>query len=110
MDKKCGARIAYLSACSTAEIRAIRLVDEVIHLASGFQVAGFSHVIASMWQTDDDACEKMARGFYKQLKDIMEREIDNRAVAAAAHQSMMELRSKWMQKPLLWAPYVHLGA
>jgi tetratricopeptide (TPR) repeat protein len=105
-----GARIAYLSACSTAEIRAGRLVDEVIHLASGFQVAGFSHVIASMWQTDDDACEKMARGFYEQLKHIIEGDVNNRAVAVAAHQSIMEMRSKWMRFPLLWAPYVHFGA
>ena len=32
------ARIAYLSACSTAENQAEKLVDEVIHLASGFQL------------------------------------------------------------------------
>ncbi|KAJ5772185.1 hypothetical protein N7520_002714 [Penicillium odoratum] len=104
------ARIAYLSACSTAEIRPGRMVDEVIHLASGFQVAGFSHVIASMWQTDDDACEKMARGFYGHLKQTMEEEAHNRAVAVAAHKAMMEIRSKWMRFPLLWAPYVHFGA
>jgi CHAT domain-containing protein len=39
------ARIAYLSACSTAENKAARLRDEVIHIVSGFQVAGFAHVI-----------------------------------------------------------------
>jgi CHAT domain-containing protein len=38
-------RIAYLSACSTAENKAARLRDEVIHIVSGFQVAGFAHVI-----------------------------------------------------------------
>ncbi|OKP10037.1 hypothetical protein PENSUB_4502 [Penicillium subrubescens] len=105
-----GARIAYLSACSTAETWAIRLLDEVIHLASGFQIAGFSHVIASMWPTDDDACAEMATGFYGQLKDKIERGIENRDVAVAAHQSVMEMRSKWLRYPLLWAPYIHLGA
>lgn len=34
-----GARMAYLSACSTAENRARTLLDEVVHLASGFQMA-----------------------------------------------------------------------
>jgi len=35
------ARIAFLSGCSTAEVKVEQLADEVIHLASGFQVAGF---------------------------------------------------------------------
>ncbi|KAJ5704106.1 hypothetical protein N7493_011244 [Penicillium malachiteum] len=42
------AKLAYISACSTAEVQEEKLLDEVIHLASGFQVAGFNHVIASM--------------------------------------------------------------
>jgi CHAT domain-containing protein len=48
------ARVAYLSACSTAENRAANLAAEVIHLASGFQVAGFGHVIEFMWPSDGD--------------------------------------------------------
>jgi CHAT domain-containing protein len=40
------ARIAFLSACSTAESKVEQLTDEVIHLASGFQVAGFAHLIS----------------------------------------------------------------
>jgi CHAT domain-containing protein len=104
------ARIAYLSACSTAENRAEALADEVIHLASGFQVAGFSHVIASMWSTDDEVCVKMARGFYRRLKDGSAVQAHNSAVAAAVHRSIMEIRMEWRRYPLLWAPYVHLGA
>jgi hypothetical protein len=43
------ARIAYLFACSTAENRATRLIDEVLHVVSGFQVAVFEHVIGFLW-------------------------------------------------------------
>ncbi|KAL2136726.1 hypothetical protein VTI74DRAFT_1767 [Chaetomium olivicolor] len=43
------AHIAYLSACSTAENRAAELSDEVIHVVSGFQVAGFPHVVGCLW-------------------------------------------------------------
>lgn len=39
------ARIAYLSACSTAENSSPELIGEVIHIASAFQTAGFPHVI-----------------------------------------------------------------
>jgi hypothetical protein len=31
-----GAEIAYFFACSTAENRAVRLVDKVLHVVSGF--------------------------------------------------------------------------
>jgi len=41
-------QIAYLSACSTAENKAARLTDEVIHVVSGFQVAGFPHVVGCL--------------------------------------------------------------
>jgi CHAT domain-containing protein len=44
-----GAKLAYLSACSTAENKIDQLADEVIHLASAFQVAGFRHVAGAMW-------------------------------------------------------------
>lgn len=37
------AQITYLSACFTANNPARHLVDEIIHLASGFQLTGFSH-------------------------------------------------------------------
>jgi len=104
------ARIAYLSACSTAEHWAVEMVDEVIHLASGFQVAGFSHVIASMWSTDDEVCVEMAGKVYKRLKDGYAVQANNGAVAAAVHDSIMEIRAVRRRYPLLWAPYVHLGA
>jgi CHAT domain-containing protein len=104
------AGIAYLSACSTAEHRAEELVDEVIHLASGFQVAGFGHVIASMWSSDDEICAKMAKGFYGRLKDDSAVQRTNRAIAAAVHDSIMEIRSISLGTPLGWAPYIHVGA
>jgi tetratricopeptide (TPR) repeat protein len=104
------AGIAYLSACSTAENRAKELVDEVIHLASGFQVAGFGHVIASMGPSDDEICLKMARGFYGRLKDDYAAGRSNRAIAVAVHDSILEIRSMSRKTPLRWAPYVHLGA
>jgi CHAT domain-containing protein len=47
------AHLAYLSACSTALSRNERLRDEAIHVASGFQLAGFSHVIGTQWAIND---------------------------------------------------------
>lgn len=40
-------QIADLSACSTARNSVLGLADEAIHIASGFQLAGFSHVLGT---------------------------------------------------------------
>lgn len=39
------AQIAYLSACCSADNSSAELLNESIHIASGFQLAGFSHVL-----------------------------------------------------------------
>ncbi|KAH8149537.1 uncharacterized protein LAJ45_06165 [Morchella importuna] len=39
-------QIAYFSACSTAENSSTTLADESKYIASGFQLSGFSHVLA----------------------------------------------------------------
>jgi CHAT domain-containing protein len=103
------ARIAYLSACSTVEIRAALLADEAIHLASGFQVAGFGHVIGCMWPSNDSPCVDVAKGFYERLGADVQ---SNRQVAEALHTSVMEVRvsKKFRKQPLSWAQYIHLGA
>jgi CHAT domain-containing protein len=41
-------RLAYLSSYSTAENSAQALVDEIIYIASVFQLAGFPHVISTI--------------------------------------------------------------
>jgi CHAT domain-containing protein len=46
------AQLAYLSACSTAETSSRDLMDEVIHVASDFQFAGFPDVIGTYGSFD----------------------------------------------------------
>jgi CHAT domain-containing protein len=102
--------IAYLSACSTAEIRVKSLVDESIHMASAFQVAGFAHVVGSLWPADDDVCVRVAELFYKCLVMCKSTENPNRAVAAALREAVLQIRNKYASEPGVWALYVHLGA
>ena len=66
-----GARMAYLSVCSTAEIREGQLVDEVIYLAIEFQVAGFNLVIACIWLTDDSICAQTAAGSRGHIEEFI---------------------------------------
>jgi CHAT domain-containing protein len=102
--------MAYLSACSTAEVKAGPLADEVLHLVSGFQVAGFGHVIGSLWSADDAVCVTMAKLFYKHLIRKRDAEDGNRTVAEALHCAVMRVRSDYLQEPLRWTLYIHSGA
>ena len=103
------ARIAYLSACSTAENKAARLSDEVIHVVSGFQVAGFPHVVGCLWPSNDRVCVEIASGFYGSLfrKGTG---WNGREVASAVWEAIMAVRELEMDMPLAWAQFVHFGA
>jgi tetratricopeptide (TPR) repeat protein len=105
-----GAQIAYLSACSTAEIQAMNLVDESITLASTFQLAGFQHVIATLWGADDTAAVKIAGKFYEFLL-LQRSENSELSVAKALHEAVLCFRNADGNRFAIsqWAPFIHLG-
>ncbi len=103
------ARLAYLSACSTAENEAAQLTDEVIHVVSGFQVAGFPHVVGCLWPSNDRICVEVAGGFYNALLGQGGMRWDNDDVAAALRKAVMAIRAKEWSMPLNWAQFVHYG-
>lgn len=86
--------LAYLSACSTAENRVSELADEALHLASSFQVAGFAHTVASTWPSNDEICAQVASIFYRELIVKGGLREGNRAVAAALHAAVKEVRTQ----------------
>jgi len=88
------ARLAYLSACSTAESASSALVDEVTHIVSSFHIAGFIHVIGALWPSQDQACQKMAIDFYSELSKT-----DN--VAVSYRTAIMGLMRQKPLQPLL---------
>ncbi|EWZ86328.1 hypothetical protein FOWG_09905 [Fusarium oxysporum f. sp. lycopersici MN25] len=103
------AQIAYLSACSTAENKAERLSDEVIHIVSGFQVAGFPHVIGCLWPAGDSECVEVAKRFYSLVLQQNQSVINNE-VSSALHEAVMAVRVEDLDMPLNWAQFVHYGA
>ncbi|KAK2612044.1 hypothetical protein QQS21_002009 [Conoideocrella luteorostrata] len=106
------AHIAYLSACSTAENRVKRLSDEVLHVVSGFQVAGFPHVVGCLWPSNDRICVEVAGKFYRTLFEHSSEATgwEGRDVANAVRKAVMAVRETALNAPLLWAQFVHFGA
>ena len=109
------ARMVYLSACSTAKHEGADLRDEVLHIASAFQLVGFPHVLATLWVADDLAAVNMAGLFYCELAANSTRLGSNKGpgggggVAHAHHRAVQQLRSKVAGGVITWATFVHLG-
>ncbi|KAF5497856.1 hypothetical protein CGCS363_v008003 [Colletotrichum siamense] len=83
--------IAYLSACSTGENQAERLQDESIHLVNACQLAGFPHVVGSLWMIDDECSADAAAEVYR---TIQERGWTDESVALGVHNAAILLRQK----------------
>jgi hypothetical protein len=101
--------ISYLSACSTAETRVSQLADEGLHISSAMQLAGFAHVIGSIWPVDDTVCVDVASSFYKSLIAKRDQWPGNRAVADALREAILHVRQRY-STPWKWAAYIHSGA
>lgn len=103
------AGLAYLSACRTAFSGSVELRDEAIHLASAFQLAGFPHVVGTLWEVDDAISAQVAEGFY----DILRTDDGNLDVVrscGALQEMVRDIRDRFPLKPSLWAAYLHAGA
>ena len=106
--------LAYLAACQTAT-GDLRLLDEALHLAGALQLAGYRHVLATLWCISDTAAPTMADITYCHLlhPDPDHPNPADQPQAArtpyALHHAVTRLRQAVPGEPLLWAPYIHLG-
>ncbi|KAK8016098.1 CHAT domain-containing protein [Apiospora rasikravindrae] len=131
--------LAYLSACGTGQVLNKGLINEGIHLTAAYQLAGFRHVIGTLWSIDDRLCVDMARMVYEflQIEGVQNSNMSDGAVSRALHYAMRALRDEWRTQmeggsnvsrqvtrderdavmydvevgkvAALWVPYVHFG-
>lgn len=99
------AQLAFLSACDSSAA-SVFLLDEAITIAAATQLAGFRHVIATMWPISDGLAPRVARDVYKTLAPTGAS--DNGRVARALHAAVRNLRRNG-GSPVQWGPYVHIG-
>jgi CHAT domain-containing protein len=100
-----GGALAYLSACNTAYSQPdTDLQDESLVLTSAFQVAGFSHVVGTLWTAEDSIATLVAKSFYEELKT------DTANSANALHEAVRKQRKEHGKEPWLWAQFICVGA
>lgn len=104
------ADLAYLSACSTS-VTAQQLADEALHVTGAFHLAGYRHVIGTLWPVIDDTAADLAADFYERLIQGSDKpQVQTGRAAEALHQAVRALRDRRPAEPTLWAPYTHTGA
>ena len=100
------ADLAFLSACSTARA-GVDLPDESIHLAAACLLAGYLHVIATLWPIDDADAVTVARTVYTSL--LAPANGGAHSVARAVHDGARALRYLYPRRPSRWASHIHVG-
>ncbi|KAH0827381.1 hypothetical protein J3R83DRAFT_4034 [Lanmaoa asiatica] len=98
-------QFAYLSACHTT-VGDEESPDEVIHLASAMQFAGFRSVIGTMWAVDDRHTNEITSMFYDHMVDECGC-LDHTRAAFALNRTMKKVVDIPFDQRIL---YVHLGA
>ncbi|KAI7759380.1 hypothetical protein LZL87_008757 [Fusarium oxysporum] len=85
--------LAYLSACGTSQIKDKRLLDESLHLISACRLAGFRHVVGTLWEVGDEACVDVAKIVYQELRDSG---MDDQSVCRGLHKAVGKIRDTWV--------------
>ncbi|MGW6456015.1 CHAT domain-containing protein, partial [Streptomyces sp. NPDC055078] len=97
--------LAYLSACETARSNE-RLADEAVHIATAFQLAGYRHVVGTLWPVADSAAGRIADDFYTGLAPSFH----PGEAARTLHRAVHALRTDAPDEPSRWAAHIHLGS
>ncbi|MGW4275281.1 CHAT domain-containing protein [Streptomyces seoulensis] len=100
--------LAFLSACDTSAT-VLRLADEAVHLTGAFHLAGYRHVIGTLWPVDERAAAEIANDFYIRLTAGGTTPPDTAMSARALHQAVRSLRARYLRSPTYWAAHTHTG-
>ncbi|MFD5560517.1 CHAT domain-containing protein [Kitasatospora griseola] len=101
------AELAFLSACSTSQ-GGLDLPDEAVHLAPSFQLAGFAHVVGTLWSVSDKIARHVTGEFYTALSEDAAEGLPFDP-SLALHHAVRSLRERLLPAPHLWAAHVHIG-
>lgn len=100
------ADLVFLSACHTY-VGTNLLPDEAIHTAAALRMAGFRHVVASMWAIHDKVAPLVANAFYQRV--LTADGLSSADAATALHEAVSALREDHLTDPTVWAPFLHDG-
>lgn len=87
--------LAYLSACSTGQVKHDELLDEGLHMIGACQLAGFRHVVGTLWEVNDKSCVDVAVMTYEWMQ---KRDMSDESVSEGLHHACRKLRGQWIEE------------
>ncbi len=100
--------LAYLSACETA-VTSLALANEAVHITGAFHLAGYQHVIGTLWPINDATARDLACDIYSHLTHDGTTLPDTGRAPHALHHATRRLRDRYPRTPSLWAGHTHTG-
>lgn len=98
------AQLAVLSACNTGSGKIIN-GEGIMSLARGFIYAGVPSIIMTLWEIDDKSGADIMTGFYKKLKDGLDKDI----ALQVSKLDYLSTASQLRAHPYFWSAYVNIG-
>ena len=108
MELQLTGALAYLSACETS-VTSPNLADEAVHITGAFHLAGYQHVIGTLWSVDDVKARDIAIDVYTRLTREGTTAPDAALSACALHHAIRNLRTRYPRTPTFWAGHTHTG-
>jgi hypothetical protein len=106
VGRRIAAEVAVLSACSINRTRP-DLTNEAVHIAAAFHLAGFRHVVGTLWPVADRVSLRLAGLLYPAVLD--QGRLRPEELPGALRDAVRGLRARWPGRPAAWAAYLHLG-
>lgn len=100
--------LAFLSACETSASSS-QLIDEAVHLTGAFHLAGYRHVVGTLWPIGEVSSRLLAGDFHRRLAATVGEQPDLAGTAVALHAASRVLRNRFPNVPSAWAAHVHVG-
>ncbi|WFB11537.1 CHAT domain-containing protein [Streptomyces sp. LX-29] len=99
------AELAFVSACETARTGEAPGA-EPLHLTGALRLAGYAHVVGTLWVADDAVAAGLADDFYAALGEPASAQ----NAARALHRAVRGAREAHPTAPTRWAAHIHVGA
>ena len=115
LSNRQNSQVAVLSACFTANAGVENLQDEMDHLISALQIAGFMSLVGTLWDVQQKSAYNVVREFYSALAR-KGGGFDAKDVATVLHFAVLKFRESTREvgndmrgNPVIWAPFVNFG-
>ena len=108
-DLNLHAKLAFLSACNTANFDQSLLQGELEGLTTAFAIAGVPTVIASAWPIESRSARLLAESYFRKFFDSESPSSAARSLRMALQEFLREPPTRAHLHPRFWAPFLLYG-